>query len=237
MIIGERILELGLIRKGKHENLKHSTYDLTIGEIIPIGQGAVQKRRKKDIDQRYFVEPREMVWVVSKEEFCLPGCITGVATLRTTFTKLGLLALNVGIVDPFYTGPISTALINFSDRPREIGVGDKFFRVIFMEHDDTSNYRSFSHSMPYDQYVLQTENAAALDFASSFLNIPDFDDKFYYRRFWAMVRQGITSNLFLAIPVFILLIVIVWFFIQLGFIDFLVEKYTWIIEQKKKFGL
>ena len=59
----------------------------------------------------------------------MPGTVSGFATLRTTFTKLGILALNVGIIDPFFKGPISTALINFSDRPREIRVGDKFFRV------------------------------------------------------------------------------------------------------------
>jgi deoxycytidine triphosphate deaminase len=50
------------------------------------------------------LEPREMVWILSKEEFALPKDVTGFATLRTTFTKQGILALNVGIIDPFLTG-------------------------------------------------------------------------------------------------------------------------------------
>jgi deoxycytidine triphosphate deaminase len=61
----------------------------------------------------YFLEPREMVWVLSKEEFRMPANVTGLATLRTTFTKQGILALNVGIIDPLFEGPISTALITF----------------------------------------------------------------------------------------------------------------------------
>ena len=70
-----------------------------------------------------------MVWVLSKEEFNLPNTVTGIATLRTTYTKQGILALNVGIIDPNFEGPISTVLINFSDRPRRIKVGESFFSV------------------------------------------------------------------------------------------------------------
>ena len=44
-----------------------------------------------------------MVWVLSKEEFALPKDVTGLATLRTTFTKQGILALNVGNHRSFFS--------------------------------------------------------------------------------------------------------------------------------------
>ena len=137
MIVGKQILDRGLVAGGGEKNLKNSTYDLTVGEIVPIGNAAIS-RRQKHPTVSYFLDPREMVWVLSKEEFNIPATVTGLATLRTTFTKQGILALNVGIIDPFFQGPISTALINFSDRPRRISVGDKFFRIAFFEHDDVT---------------------------------------------------------------------------------------------------
>jgi hypothetical protein len=41
MIVGNDILSRGLITGGTVENLKNSTYDLTVGEIVPIGKEAV----------------------------------------------------------------------------------------------------------------------------------------------------------------------------------------------------
>jgi deoxycytidine triphosphate deaminase len=113
MITGRQILERGLIHEGTDHNLKNSTFDLTIGQIIPIGKRAFLSRRNRDLLAMYFLEPREMVWVLSKEEFSMPANVTGFATLRTTFTKQGILALNVGIIDPMFHGQISTALITF----------------------------------------------------------------------------------------------------------------------------
>jgi deoxycytidine triphosphate deaminase len=153
MITGRRILERGLIRDGTDQNLKNSTFDLTIGQIIPIGKRAFLSRRNKSLPAMYFLEPREMVWVLSKEEFRMPANVTGLATPRTTFTKQGILALNVGIIDPLFEGPISTALINFSDRPRRIDVGDKFFRVAFFEHDDVSEHHLVEENTNRKEYL------------------------------------------------------------------------------------
>jgi deoxycytidine triphosphate deaminase len=171
-IVGNSILDRGLVKGGGLPNLKNSTYDLTVGEIMPIGNTAVTKRRTSPRSS-YFLEPREMVWVLSKEEFDMPATVTGLATLRTT--KLGILALNVGIIDPLFKGPISTALINFSDRPRRIAVGDKFFRVAFFEHDDVKAFNTQTESISKDNYVQWLETVSYSDFSRSFLNIPNFE--------------------------------------------------------------
>jgi dUTPase len=147
-----------------------------------------------------FLEPREMVWVLSQEEFNMPANVTGIATLKTAFTKDGILALNVGIIDPLFKGPISTALINFSDRPRPIKIGDRFFRLIFFEHDDVESFHLGDESINRDMYLRDLKNKSYADFAPSFLNIPSFDDKYYTDKFWGIIGNGIWNNKSITIP-------------------------------------
>jgi deoxycytidine triphosphate deaminase len=226
MIVGRDILASGLIVGGEERHLKHSTYDLTIGEIVPIGKKAVRARRKDGGPKTYYIEPREMVWVLSKEEFRMPAHVTGMATLKTSSTKLGLLALNVGIIDPLFTGPISTALINFSDKARRIDVGERFFRVAFFKHDDVSEFHPADENTERDTYIKHLENVSYTDFSPSFLNIPDFDDDYYFHRFWMMVWQGIIRNKIIAFLTAALFSIVFWYLFETGLWTFLKEKWA-----------
>jgi deoxycytidine triphosphate deaminase len=107
LVLGEDILGIPLLDGADSNNLKHTTYDLTIGDIFPVGKQGYKERKNGEVG-RYAIAPREAVWILSKEEFRLPSTVTGVATLRTSFTKQGLVAFNVGIIDPHYNGPVST---------------------------------------------------------------------------------------------------------------------------------
>ncbi len=175
-----------------------------------------------------------MVWVLSKEEFAMPNNVTGLATLRTTFTKQEILALNVGIIDPFFQGPISTALINFSDRPRRIEVGDRFFRVAFFEHVDVTAFHAHDESLERSTYIKELETVSFSDFAPSFLNIPTFDDEYYRKKFWSIIFLGIAKNLKISIPLIFVTAMVYWYLFHLGFGDFLSDKLTWVGEQLKK---
>jgi deoxycytidine triphosphate deaminase len=178
LIIGRAILDCKLLEDALECNLKHSTYDLTVGEIIPTGQTSLQP---VDIDRNkvFFLEPRQSVLVLSKEEFRLPGTVTGLATLRTTLTKNGLLALNVGIIDPFFNGPISTTLINFSDQPVPIKIGMPFFRVLFFFHKDTEGTHRGPEDKERKEYLEELNAMAKTKFPKSFLNIPELDNAYY----------------------------------------------------------
>jgi deoxycytidine triphosphate deaminase len=229
MIVGKSILDQKLVTGGGEPNLKNSTYDLTVGEIIPIGKRAV-KERQKNPALSYFLEPREMAWVLSKEDFNMPGTVTGLATLRTTFTKQGILALNVGIIDPFFHGPISTALINFSDQPRRISVGDKFFRVAFFEHDDVKAYNTSSESVTRIEYIKQLENISYSEFSRSFLNIPQFDNEYYSKQFYSVIFHGMTKN-WKRTGLLILSVGIVgWYLLDTGLWQFYREKFNYILD-------
>jgi deoxycytidine triphosphate deaminase len=130
MILNEQqISDLKLVTNAVQAGQRSSTYDATVGKII--SEGVI-------IDAASFTLPRRgIVWVVSKEEFTLPNDITGLATLRTTWTHKGVLALNLGIIDPGWSGPLATALVNFGNGNFQIAKGDPFFRVMFHQHAPT----------------------------------------------------------------------------------------------------
>ncbi len=224
LITGTEILSRNLLYEADESNLKNSTYDLTIGDIFALGPENVKERRRKGPEQRYFIKPQEMVFVLSKECFKLPEDVTGVATLRTTYTKRGLLALNVGIIDPKFSGPISTALLNFSNRDAEIHVGEKFFRVLFLQHDDVSEFPPPQNErINKQEYIRELERKAHRDFPRTYLNIPSSDTEFFYRNFWKLLRYGFTYNkVVLSFTVFFVAVIIFYVFSDYTFWEALV---------------
>lgn len=220
MITGDRILDERLILFGSSDNLKHSTYDLTVGRIFVVGEKSITT----EPPQSCFLKPRQIVWILSKEEFNMPNNVTGLATLRTSYTKDGVLALNVGIIDPMFKGPISTALINFSDRSRRIDVGDKFFRVAFFEHDDVSHFHPADENVQRDQYTKQLETTSYVDFSPNFLNIPNLDSDYYYGRFWKIIWLSIKKNKTLSGLAFFFLLTTFWFLLENGLFGFFINK-------------
>lgn len=221
MIVGKKIIDLQLVTGATLENLKHGTLDLTIGSIIPIGKQVDNKKKEISTEGACFLEPREMVWVLSQEEFNMPSNVTGLATLKTAFTKDGILALNVGIIDPLFKGPISTALINFSDRPRQIRIGARFFRLVFLEHDDVTEFHGPDESIDRIHYLQQLKEKSYADFAPSFLSIPSFDDKYYADKFWSIIFNGIIAKWFISAITALVFAIFVAFQWKLGLYDFL----------------
>ncbi|MEP1963227.1 dCTP deaminase domain-containing protein [Tateyamaria sp.] len=230
LIVGQEILSRGLLKHADASSLKNSTYDMTVGDIFAVGRENVKERRRSGPHKRYFIEPREMVFVLSKEQFDLPSNVTGLATLRTTLTKNGLHALDVGIIDPSFSGPISTALLNFSDQPVEVCVGQKFFRILFLEHKDVADFHpSFSESIDKETYVQTLEKKAYSEFPKTYLNVPSSDDEFYYRNFWKMLYVGLTFG-WLGRFTTIFLGLIVWYLLaNTGFLSFFWEKIEWAV--------
>jgi hypothetical protein len=126
----EQIEAAGIVSGAIQASCRATTYDATIGDIIAEGE-----LLEKDT---FVLEKRGVVWVVSAEEFEFGDTKTGLATLKTTWTHKGVLALNVGVVDPGWKGPLATALVNFSGGKISISKGDPFFRVMVFSHDATA---------------------------------------------------------------------------------------------------
>lgn len=202
LIVGKSIISQNLIKNGVDTQVKHSTYDLTIGEIFPAGE----KNNAVEKDELFFLKPRQTVLVLSNEEFGLPGTVTGIATLRTTLTKKGLLALNVGVIDPYFNGPISTTLINFSENEVPIKIGMPFFRVLFLEHDDTKDFHRANEDKTTKRYREELQINAYRDFPKNFMNLPKFDDRFYANTAWRMIKGLTKQYWYFSIPFWLILI-------------------------------
>lgn len=115
-----------IVQDAVEKHRRPTTYDASIGEFILDGECL-----EPDV---FSLPPRGIVWVVSRETFKFGPEHTGLATLKTTLTHLGILALNVGVIDPEWDGPLSTALVNFSGAVVRLKRGDPFFRVLVMSH-------------------------------------------------------------------------------------------------------
>jgi deoxycytidine triphosphate deaminase len=129
ILTSDEIEKLKIVQNRIPEGARSTTYDATVGEIIH--EGVTYEGTS------YVLPPRGMVWVVSRETFSLPPDITGLATLRTSWTHNGILALNVGIVDPGWSGQLAAALVNFSSTNFEVIRGKGFLRVLFIKHGAT----------------------------------------------------------------------------------------------------
>jgi dUTPase len=101
---------------------REGTYDLTIGKIFPC---------KGDSCETFELKPGGIVHVVSAEIVRLPADIVGLAHVKTGLCNAGLLALNIGVVDPNWSNCLGSAILNFSNAPWKLKTGDQFLRLSF----------------------------------------------------------------------------------------------------------
>ncbi|MGZ7132727.1 MAG: dCTP deaminase domain-containing protein [Halobacteriota archaeon] len=158
MLIKEEIKAANIVRPSQTAGERHSTYDATVGMIFKHGG---------DKGATYELPPRGVVWVVSQEEFHMPKNATGLATVKTKLAHKGVFALNVGVVDPGWKGPIATALVNFSTEPFTVNRGDPFLRLVILDHKDTGAPDIVHTADRYAMIAAQSSRA----FADSFLSI------------------------------------------------------------------
>jgi deoxycytidine triphosphate deaminase len=159
ILIESEIVERKLVDNPQAAGSRPSTYDATVGEILIEG--------KSIIDNSFVLHPRGIVWVISKEKFCLPDDVTGLATLKTSWTHDGILALNLGVIDPGWNGHLATAVVNFSKSDYEITKGAAFFRVLFLTHKNTNQA---PHGLSSDAYIQKIKTNTRL-FSDTFLTM------------------------------------------------------------------
>lgn len=164
MLTKSQIQTAGIVQHSHLNGERDSTYDATVGSII---------KRGKDMGASYILPPRGVVWVVSQEEFKMPDTVTALATVRTTWAHKGVFALNVGVVDPGWNGPIATALVNFSTEPFTVSKNDPFLRLVFLQHNGT---QAPTITKLRDDYVKHAE-LRSYSFADSFLSIDKVADE------------------------------------------------------------
>lgn len=205
ILISKEISALGLVHNRTTAGDRETTYDATVGEIIHEGQ---------TYKGNAFVLPsRGMVWVVSHERFALPNNLTGLATLRTTWTHSGILALNVGIVDPGWNGPLATALVNFSNTNFEIKRGEAFLRVVFLQHLPT---HPPPHSVQTDTYLRQIRERSAR-IPNTFLNLASLAEEMQSKMYGSSIFGNWLARIGAVVAVIALLVALISIFVPLAY--------------------
>lgn len=118
-----------LLLNSVDNSYKEASYDLNIDGIADLSFTNARDR----ILSRYTLQPGGMVLAFSKEVFQLPNNVLGITTVKNTLSNKGIMAVNIGLVDPGYKGPISCILINFGLREVIICNNDPFLRMTFHE--------------------------------------------------------------------------------------------------------
>jgi deoxycytidine triphosphate deaminase len=136
-----------------------SSYNLTVSHIIDMNS---------KISDSFTLKPQGMVYVVFNEKLNVPQDVIGFAHVKTTLTKRGIMATNIGIIDPTYKGYISTLLINFGKNDCFLTKGDAALRVSFA-----------NLALPEKKIKLKNNNISMSDYIKSTQRvISNLDEKF-----------------------------------------------------------
>lgn len=161
MLTGEEIKSRGFVVNATESGYRASSYDVRI-ECLINSQGATV--------ESYALPTRGIVLAVSRERIMLPGDITGLAMVKTGLCNDGVLALNIGVIDPGWEGKVSSFLVNFSNNERLLTAGDTFLRLTFQQ---LSSRVSGGTAVPDDVYVSDRRHQVVGRFAPTFLNLSE----------------------------------------------------------------
>jgi len=155
--------------------LKGTSYDIRVGKIIWRDEKEVSES-----DERFLLKPQGVAEVVSLERLTLPTNVIGFASVKTSLCDEGIMALNIGLIDPGYNGPLSTTLVNFSNREYNIQRGDIMLRLTFFRCESSPE----PGSNPGDEQYLKKKRQKILNFSDTFLNLKPAIEKIASSVFW-----------------------------------------------------
>lgn len=166
MLNRDEIEKLGLIVDGV-ANSRAASYDIRVGKII--AKDSNDNVAVKDGDF-YTIPAQGMVEVISQERVKLPKDVAGYASIMTRLSRQGLLALNTGIIDPTYDGPLSAVMVNFGRAPFCLYRGEPFLRLTFHRYDPPEALEA-SRPIPSDSFLQERTKETTARFSRSFLDL------------------------------------------------------------------
>lgn len=125
----EQIKNKKLIQNYEDNSFDNASYDLRIDKLITVS-GSVKNKLA--------IAPNSMAVAISKEIVKLPKNIIGHAFVKTRLSQEGIMANNIGIIDPGYEGPLSSVLVNFGKNSYELKENEVFLRITFSEFQTPS---------------------------------------------------------------------------------------------------
>ena len=200
LMSGNEIQTAGFIQNAAADMYKAASYNIRVGRIIlPSGKAT----------RAYKIPPLGMVKAVSLEKLNLPKEVLGYATVKTGLSSDGILAINIGLLDPEYKGLVSSILINFSKNDYHLQRGDEFLRASFHRYTaPTGGVPIPSHMMTEENYVKEAKRSFVEKFSETFLNIEENTRQFLRKELWTSALKWI--------PLAAFIIVCLTFFLNFG---------------------
>ena len=161
----EEIKKRKLISDFSDENFENASYDLSIDQIITVNGKKINRIK---------IQPNGMAVVTSKETVKIPNNIIGHAFVKTRLSQKGIMANNIGIIDPGYDGPLSSVLVNFGKKAYELKKDDIFLRITFSKFKKPENNIDLKYG-PFErkEYVTNRRSAAMDYLGNAFVDIED----------------------------------------------------------------
>jgi|SRR6185437_10044022 len=179
------------------------------GQTLTIGTIVDYKGEKHD---SLILEPQGIAHLISDEEICLPQDVCALAHVLTRKCNDGLLTLNIGVIDPGWSGKISTPILNFSSSKQLLSKGDKFIRVTFHRVGMETSIPSANGVSPSeDDYVRSVRSRAVNSFGQYFLNI-----RYLVNQLASKENARLRSTLLKYIPIAAFSLAVFAFFVTLG---------------------
>ncbi|MGF2688053.1 hypothetical protein ACQUWM_16240 [Marinobacter sp. DUT-3] len=161
LLTKELIKYYGLVKEGVDDGYRSTTYDLRISKIID-SDG-------KEVSDDCYIESSGIVELISEEVVSLPNFVTAFAHVKTGLSSEGLLALNIGLIDPGWCGPLSTTLVNFGKHRKLLQKGDPFLRVTFIQSMPVEDCKTVA-KLRYD-YEKDKRKTFVTNFDRTFLGL------------------------------------------------------------------
>ncbi|MDC6389213.1 hypothetical protein PP182_11015 [Maribacter sp. PR1] len=191
----EELKQEKLIKNAIEGNYDNASYDLRISKII-----TVDGEEKTSHE----MEPNSMVFVISKEKIKLPPDRIGYAFIKTRLSQRGIMANNIGIIDPQYNGYLSTVLTNFGKNKHLICEDGDFLRITISKFNKPTKNKPLGFKMlSKEHYVSMIKNKTMKYLDENFINIKeealrikntvDKSHKESQRRFWRNIRGWVTG--------------------------------------------
>lgn len=163
LLNGDEIKSRGLVANSDSKMFKAASYNPRIGKILtPKGEELTT----------YVLPPLGTVEVVSIEEFRLAGDVAGYATVKTSLCNNGILAINIGLLDPLWKGPISSTLINFGKQAYLLQAETEFLRLTFHEYKPQKDVpKPSAPLLSYQEYVADRKQKVLQHLSETFLDL------------------------------------------------------------------
>ncbi|WP_122745342.1 dCTP deaminase domain-containing protein [Pseudomonas viridiflava] len=121
-----------LISPFDSKNLRHSSYDLTVGDEYYIGHAsAIFETQKLRPSQSIAIPPHAVCFILTAEIINLPLDVTARVSLRMTHIYAGMVLTSQPPFDPAYSGKVVVMLHNLSSACYHLKCGERVATIEF----------------------------------------------------------------------------------------------------------